>query len=189
MVTRDKEAKASGRFVLRIDAALHAALRRAADEESLSLNEYCARKLALPGQRVSGSTSGLVERAARMAGGALLGVAAFGSWARGDLADSSDVDLLIVFDESMPIHRRLYERWDEVPMRWGDHLIEPHFVHLPPKDESLSAVWAEVAVEGIVLFERELIVSRQLVQIRQKIASGTIVRRVVHGQRYWVEVA
>ncbi|MFN2441652.1 MAG: toxin-antitoxin system HicB family antitoxin [Thermoanaerobaculia bacterium] len=185
----DRKAAASGRFVLRIDAALHAALRRAADEEGLSLNEYCARKLALPGQRVNGPTSGLVERAARMAGGALLGVVAFGSWARGDLADSSDIDLLIVLDESVPIHRSLYQQWDEAPMRWGAHLIEPHFVHLPPEEENLSGVWAEVAVEGIVLFERELIVSRQLVRIRQQIASGTIVRRVVHGQHYWVEVA
>jgi hypothetical protein len=189
MVSRDRKATASGRFVLRIDAALHAALRRAADQEGLSLNEYCARKLALPGQRVSGPTSGLVERAATMAGGALLGVVAFGSWARGNLVDSSDIDILIVLDESVPIHRRLYEQWDEGPMRWGDHLIEPHFVHLPHEEKNLSGVWAEVAVEGIVLFERELIVSRQLVRIRQQIASGSIVRRVVHGQNYWVEVA
>jgi hypothetical protein len=89
----------------------------------------------------------------------------------------------------VPIDRRLYEQWDEAPMRWEDHLMEPHFVHLPLMEETLSGVWAEVAVEGIVMFERELIVSRQLVHIRQQIASGTIARRVVHGQHYWVEVA
>ncbi|MBW3670612.1 MAG: nucleotidyltransferase domain-containing protein [Acidobacteria bacterium] len=175
--------------MLRIDAALHASLREVASEAGMSLNEYCARKLALPGENVSGPASMVVERAARLAGPALLGVVAFGSWARGDLADSSDVDLLIVLDEEMPIHRRLYREWDSSPMRWGDHLIEPHFVYLPPDDGSLSGVWAEVAVEGIVLFERELIVSRRLVQIRRRIASGAMVRRSVHGQHYWVKVA
>jgi HEPN domain-containing protein len=63
---------------------------------------------------------------------------------------------------------------DEVRL---DQVVLPshrRLVPLPPKDESLSGVWAEVAVEGIVLFERELIVSRQLVRIRQKIAAGTI---------------
>ena len=185
----EKKATASGRFVLRIDPALHAALRGAAGEEGLSLNEYCTRKLALPGQRVDGPASGLVERAAATAGDALLGVVAFGSWARGNLADTSDMDVLIVLDESVPIHRSLYEPWDEEPMRWGDHPIEPHYVHLPSEEVALSGVWAEVAIEGIVLFERELVVSRRLVRIRQKIAAGSIVRRVVHGQHYWVEVA
>lgn len=189
MTRRENGAAASGKFVLRIDGALHEALRRAADEEGLSLNEYCARKLAMPGERVSEPASGVVERAARMAGRALLGVVAFGSWARGELADSSDIDLLIVVDESLPITRTLYEEWDALQLQWGGHLVEPHFVHLPPEADVLSGVWAEVAVEGIVLFERELVVSRRLVRIRQQIASGAIVRRVAHGQHYWVEVA
>ncbi len=189
MVDRDERTTASGKFVLRIDAALHAALRSAADQEGLSLNEYCARKLALPGERVIGPASDVVERAARTVGGALLGVVAFGSWARGNLADSSDIDLLIVVDEATPIHRTLYEDWDDSPLRWGGHLVEPHFVHLPSEENILSGVWAEVAVEGIVLFERELVVSRRLVQVRRQIAAGSIVRRRAHGQHYWVEVA
>jgi len=37
-----------GRFLLRISPGLHAALREAATAQGLSLNDYCARKLAAP---------------------------------------------------------------------------------------------------------------------------------------------
>ena len=42
----DKNLGCSGRFVLRIDPGLHGALRKAARAAGVSLNEYCARKLA-----------------------------------------------------------------------------------------------------------------------------------------------
>lgn len=179
----------SGRFVLRIDPGLHQTLREAAEVAGLSLNEYCARKLALPGENVTGVAAAVVQRAASLLGKSLVGVAAFGSWARGQLTESSDVDLLIILDEEIPIGRGLYRQWDVAPLSWDGHPVEPHFVHLPPPDAHLSSVWAEVAVDGVVLFERELVVSRRLVEIREKIAAGRIVRRTVHGQAYWVEAA
>ncbi|HUO84600.1 MAG TPA: toxin-antitoxin system HicB family antitoxin [Thermoanaerobaculia bacterium] len=186
----DRErAEPSGRFVLRIDKALHATLRSAAAAAGLSLNEYSARKLALPGENVTGPAPEAVRNAARVAGAALTGVAAFGSWARGELTESSDVDLLIVIDESRPIERGLYRAWDRTPLSWEGHSVEPHFVHPPQPGAPLSSVWAEVAVGGIVLFERDLLLSRQLVGIRERIASGQIVRRSIHGQPYWVEAA
>ncbi|HEX7705176.1 MAG TPA: nucleotidyltransferase domain-containing protein [Thermoanaerobaculia bacterium] len=183
------ETEPSGRFVLRIDAELHAALRTAAAAASLSLNEYVARKLATPGGNVSGAAPEAIANAARVASGALAGVAAFGSWTRGSLAESSDVDLLIVLDETRPIDRDLYRMWDEQPLTWEGHPVEPHFVHLPASGSAVSSVWAEVAVGGIVLFEREFAISRQLVAIRELIAAGRIVRRTIHGQPYWVEAA
>ncbi|MGH9457683.1 MAG: toxin-antitoxin system HicB family antitoxin [Thermoanaerobaculia bacterium] len=180
---------ASGRFVLRIDAGLHAALRRAATEAGMSLNEYCARKLSLPAGNVSGPAADAIAYAARVAGGALLGVAAFGSWARSELATSSDVDLLIVLDRERAIDRGLYREWDRASLSWDGHPVEPHFVHLPEAEAPVSSVWAEVAVGGVVLFEREFALSRQLVAIREKIAAGKIIRRTIHGQPYWVEAA
>jgi len=179
----------SGRFVLRIGPGLHAALRAAAIESELSLNEYCARKLAVPVANVSGPATSVVERAAELAGTSLVAVTAFGSWARGELTESSDVDLLIVLDHTTPISRGLYREWDRSPMSWDHHLVEPHFVHLPAPDAPVSSVWAEVAVDGVILFDRDLVVSRLLVRIRQDIAAGRIVRRVIHGQPYWVEAA
>ena len=79
---------ASGRFVLRIDPGLHAALRAAARESGVSLNDYCVRKLALPvGSLAATDPAGAaVARAAGLFGERLLGVVAYGSWARGGRA-------------------------------------------------------------------------------------------------------
>lgn len=178
---------ASGRFLLRIDSGLHAALREAAREAGLSLNQYCAAKLALPGRNISAEGVEVVRRAASLFGGSLVGVVAFGSWTRGQEAKTSDVDLMIVVDESVEIGRHLYRTWDEVPIHWDDHLVEAHFVHPPQSGERISAMWAEVATDGVVLFERGLTISMRLVEIREEIAAGRLVRRRVHGQPYWVE--
>lgn len=180
---------ASGRFVLRMDSALHTALRSAAAEAGLSLNEYCVRKLALPGGSVTNGSAEAVVAAARIAGTSLIGVVSFGSWARGELGEESDVDVLIVLAREIPIERTLYTRWDETPVCWEGHPVEPHFVHPPADGSPVAGVWAEVAVDGIILFERDYLVSRALVSLRQRIAAGEVVRRTLHGQHYWVEVA
>jgi hypothetical protein len=182
------EAESSGRFLIRIDPGLHSALRAAAREADLSLNEYCARKLALPAGSSAGAGVEAVQRASSLFGNGLIGVVVFGSWARGQEADTSDVDILIIVHDSVTIGRRLYHSWDETPLGWAGHSVEPHFVHLPPPDARISGMWAEVATDGIVLFERGLLVSKRLVAIRQEIADGRLVRRRVHGQPYWVEV-
>jgi len=182
---------ASGRFVLRISPGLHAALRRAAAAAGLSLNDYCARKLAAPlgdPTALAGATE-TVQRAAKLVGERLIGVAAFGSWARGEAGDRSDLDALVVVDRRVPLTRELYRTWDEGPITWGGRPVEPHFVHLPEPEETASGLWAEVALDGVVLFERGLRLSTRLARVRRDIAAGRLVRRVVHGQPYWTEVA
>src|SRR5262245_37380424 len=96
--TRRKARGETARFLLRIDASLHAGLREAARGAGLSLNEYCARRLAAPvgGPGAGPDASAVVASAAALFGTDLIGVVAFGSWSRGELADSSDVDLLVV---------------------------------------------------------------------------------------------
>jgi len=181
----------SGRFVLRISPGLHAALRAAAGDEDLSLNDYCARKLAAPVGRLAsfGGAMAAVERAAGLFAGDLIGVVAFGSWARDELADGSDIDLLVVLEEGTALTRELYRRWDEEPIEWGGRPVEPHFVRLPADDEPPGGIWPEVALDGIVLFERGLRLSAHLARVRRQIASGRLVRRFVHGQPYWAQVA
>ena len=179
----------SGRFLLRVDPKLHGALRAAAQESGLSLNEYCARKLATPGGNVAGPATAALGRAISIVEDALIGVVAFGSWARGELAEGSDVDLLMVVESRLAITRDLYRRWDAEPIRWASHDVEPHFVHLPDTEVRISGLWAEAAVDGIVLFEQGLLVSRTLVEIRGRIADGRLVRREALGQPYWVGAA
>lgn len=180
----------SGRFVLRIDPALHAALTEAAEAAGLSLNEYCARKLAAPGSDVTGAMVEVVTRSAVVAGAALQGLVAFGSWARGEMTTASDVDLLVVVDAGLPITRDLYRTWDREPtIQWEGHPVEPHFVHLPADPGGISGLWAEAALDGIVLFDRNLAIARWLGGVRRQIATGRMVRREAAGHRYWVEAA
>jgi hypothetical protein len=187
--TRPARRQPSGRFVLRIDPGLHARLRRAAREAGLSLNDYCARRLEEPPAKALPDALGLaVRRAVELFGEDLVGVAAFGSWTRGELRSGSDVDLLAVLEPRVRIDRRLYRRWDEQPIEWGGRVVECHFAHLPAPDAAPSGIWAEVAIDGIVLFERALRLSAQLVRVRHEIVSGRLVRKVAHGQPYWVRV-
>lgn len=183
-------ARASGRFVLRIDPALHEELRIAARDCGLSLNDYCARRLATPSAGCQiGDATGAVRRALRMFPNRLLGVVVFGSWARGEARPASDVDLLVVLEDAVSLTRDVYRMWDEAPMTWDGHPIEPHFVHPPRPNDVTGGVWAEAALDGLVLFERSMAVSRALAAVRHHILSGRLVRRLVHGQPYWAEVA
>jgi len=181
--------RASGRFVLRIEPGLHGLLQRAAKQAGLSLNEYCARKLAAPsGALELGPAATLVKLAAKRHGTDLVGVVAFGSWARGEAGPASDVDVLVVLEAAQPLTRGLYRAWDESPLYWREHPVEPHLVHLP-EPGAVGTVWAEAAIDGVVLFERGLRISQQLAVVRRDIAAGRLVRRTVHGQPYWSEVA
>ena len=181
----------SGRFVLRLDPGLHSVLRQAANARGVSLNEYCAAKLAAPtGEPFAfGGAAATVRRAAAMFGESLIGVLAFGSWARGELADTSDIDVLVVVGRDTAIARDLYRRWDEDAVTWDGRRVDPHFVHLPGTRRTPSGLWAEVAIDGVVLFERDLRLSSTLSAIRRSFAEGRLRRRFVHGQGYWTEEA
>ncbi len=180
----------SGRFLLRLPPGLHAALRHAARDQGASLNDYCARKLAAPlGDVTRDGGAEVVAGAAEVAGDHLVGVVAFGSWARGEASDRSDVDVLVVVDEALRLSRRLYAEWDERPVTIDGRAVDPHFVHLPPLLGPVAGIWAEVAIDGLVLFERHLAISKRLTGVRRLVADGRLARRVVHGQPYWIEEA
>jgi len=184
----DREVGCSGRFLLRIDPGLHAALRHAASASGQSLNEYCGRKLAAPVGELSAfaAAAAAVTRAAAVAGDALVGVVAFGSWARSELHDASDIDLLVVLDRSVELSRTLYRRWDEQPVVCDGRPVEPHFVTLLEPSAPAVGLWAEAAVEGIVLFARDHELQARLAAIRRDLIEGRVVRKRVHGQPYWV---
>jgi predicted nucleotidyltransferase len=155
-----------------------------------SLNEYCARKLAAPVSGVlSTAVSPVLERAVSIFGRELDGVIVFGSWARGEAGDGSDVDVLVVVAPSVAIRRGVYDRWDAEPVEVDSRVVQVHIVHLPDPDRSISALWAEVALDGIVAFEKDREVSRTLSKIRRRIAAGDLVRRIAGGQPYWTEAA
>ena len=187
MTSRSTGAK-SGRFLLRMPRQTHAMLEAAARASGLSLNAYCVRKLTGAGADglVDEPAAALVTRAAAVAGDAMVAVVLHGSWSRGDATPGSDVDLLVVVEPRVTPNRQWYREWDAHPAVWEGRAVDPHFVH-PPPEESLSGLWAEAAVDGTVLFDRDRRISTALTRIRRAIASGRFVRRVVHGQPYWTE--
>ncbi len=188
--TPGRRAGPSGRFVLRIEPGLHEALRTAARACDLSLNDYCARRLAAPASECGvADAAHALARAASLFGDVLVGIVAFGSWVRGEAGTTSDVDLLVVLETRVPLTRDLYRRWDETPVTWDGHRVEPHFVHLPDSRTVTGGAWAEAAIDGVVIFERRFSVSQRLAAVRRHVLSGRLVRRVVHGQPYWAEVA
>lgn len=180
---------ASGRFLLRVDPSLHAALRREAATHGLSLNAYCAQKLASPSGRSLEfpSASEAVRRVDEMFGNSLVGIAVFGSWARGEATEGSNVDVLIVVDKDFAITRSLYRDWDDGPLPSNELPVDPHIVHLPTNRTVPSALWAEVAVNGIVVFEHGLRLSRHLAAVRRFLADGQMRRQTVHGKGYWTD--
>jgi predicted nucleotidyltransferase len=157
----------------------------------MSLNECCARALDRFTQestveRLSGRAGAedWLRLAAEVADQGLIGVVLFGSAARGEAGLASDIDLLIVIDDPIDLNRSLYNRWDE---QCRDPAVNPHFVHLPAHVLDGGSLWFEVAIDGIVLYERGLRVSLYLRRIRQAIAEGLSERHVVYGHEYWVK--
>jgi predicted nucleotidyltransferase len=181
--------RASGRFVLRLDPGLHGLLRDEAQAAGLSLNDWCGRTLAAPGAGGLDAAPGVVLTIRSRLGSDLVGVILYGSFPRGTLTSGSDVDLLVVLEAGVPITRSLYREWEGAVPAWNGREIDLHFVHLSPPDDQVSGSWAEAAVGGIVLYDRELAISRRLIAIREHIAAGGLVRRMSQGQPYWIHEA
>jgi hypothetical protein len=175
----------SGRFLLRIAPALHARLADAARACGLSLNEYCARSLARGEATSPGPWDGAVARVVAQLGPRLVGVAVFGSFSRGEAGPGSDVDLLVVTAAEVAIERALYGRWDAADLRVAGHVVAPHYARLPSAADPVTGFWAEVALDGAVIYDPELTLSRTLARIRRAILAGDPVRRTAGGRSWW----
>jgi hypothetical protein len=179
-------ANPSGRFVLRTPPALHGALRRAARRAGLSLNAYCVRHLGTPAAERISDPPAVVVWARHEFGDALHGVVVYGSWARGEATGESDVDVLVVLNASAVLTRDMYRTCDATSLSWDGHPVQVQIVRMPDADhEAGGGLWPEIALDGIVMFERDDALSRRLVTIRRAIADGRLVRRTAHGQPYW----
>lgn len=178
--------KLSGKFVLRLDPILHELLQQWAHQQSLSLNQICVERLSGSVGRNNPEFQSALLRALyeawKIHGEKLEGLVLFGSWARGEQREGSDIDLLVVLQEGVSIKRDLYRKWDVVEATG----VEPSIVALPAVKSPPSSLWAEVSIDGILLFEKTQKVRDYLVKVRQAIANGTLRRARTHGQNYWV---
>ena len=175
------------RALLRLPADLHARLTASARNDGLSFNEYCVRQLTAPPLAAdnTGPRTKVVTQGLSQFGGHLLGAIVMGSWARGDSAAASDIDVLLVLSHDTPLNRNLYRRWDETPQTIDGRAVDVHFVHLPDAGAPPTTVWCEAAVDGQVWYDRHGSVGARLAEVRRAIANGQVVRTFVHGQPYW----
>jgi predicted nucleotidyltransferase len=127
-----------------------------------------------------------LEQVQRLLGESLSGILLFGSAARGERRDSSDIDLMIVVRSDLPLTRALYERWDQGIEGVTSSRLSPHFVHLPDDEEEGGGLWYEAAVDGVVLFDREGRISRFLRTVRGSMAEGKLQRKSAYGHPYWI---
>lgn len=175
----------SGKFVLRIPEKFHAFLQKGAASKYISLNQHCMdRLLGGMGVRNPQFESALIDslfEALQIHGDDLEGVVLFGSWARGEQREGSDIDLLVVLREGKVIKRELYRKWEK-----NEGSVEPAIVALPSLNQAFTGLWAEISIDGIILFERDQKIRQTLRKVRQAIADGMLRRERAHGQNYWV---
>ena len=175
------------RVLLRLPVDVHRNLATAAAAEGLSFNEFCVRRLRAPVQPGDTSVvrSLVIDGARAVVGDHLLGVVVLGSWARGQAAADSDIDVLIVIDPDVPLTRDIYRAWDRMPLSYNERAIDAHFVHPSVDGTSPTSLWCEAAVDGVVWYDRDGGLTTRLAEVRRAIAEGRVVRGSVHGQPYW----
>jgi hypothetical protein len=191
----------SGKFVIRMSGALHGRLKNEAMQTGQSLNQLCVAKLqedgqhcASPGDAAAQASlipTDFLDKIVRRWHGDIVGLILFGSAARGDATEDSDIDLLLVMRPEVKIARGLYRLWDEFcrehtgAQDYGG--ISPHFVSLPGSVREAGGLWYEAALDGIALWELDRQVSRFLGSVREAMGQGKIQRRMLHGSPYWIK--
>ncbi len=116
-----------------------------------------------------------------------IAIVLFGSEARGQATETSDVDLLVVFPEGTPITRGLYSKVEEIePRPAAGREINPHLVALPASPDDAGSLWFEVALEGQTLWAADDRVAQFLRAVREAIAVGRVRKSTTHGHAYWI---
>lgn len=119
----------------------------------------------------------------------LLGVALFGSAARGDLTTSSDIDLVIVLrNNRYPMRKRVQEFWEnigeDITLIGYSFILSPliytleEFQHICPFFLGF--------LEGLeILFEKDYSFSKLMQKLQEYLKSGKIKPRKLSGRLYW----
>lgn len=182
----------SGKFVLRVTPETHRRLSDRALNEGVSLNALCVRLLdaGLAAQRLEPrwrkEIKAILPMLKKRFQKSLLGVALFGSQVAKEATEISDVDVLIVLDQSTLINRSLYRRWeDKVDFKTSIE-ISPHFVHLPSNKSEFTGFWFEIALNHEILYQKQGCLDKTLRQVKRVIDEGQVVREWCSGHPYWV---
>lgn len=189
-------------MILRIPPSLHQRLKGEARAADVSLNTHCrallsrrtrsalapgtARSMALAGgpSRPTAALQDLAARVLEAWAGDIEGLVLFGSYARGRETAVSDIDVLVALGRNVTLDRDTYARWH--PQEFDGHEVAPLLAQVPDDGGRIGGLWFEAALDGIVLFDRDLRLSRFLARVRDLVASGRVKRMTTHGHPYWV---
>jgi predicted nucleotidyltransferase len=113
----------------------------------------------------------------------------FGSVARGEARESSDIDLLVIAHElpAIPAERRrpFLRDWDRVRSAKGFSYVEWNLVMKSPDEARYhSPLYLDIVEDGILLLDREGFFERVLTEMRERMrALGS--RRIFLGDGTW----
>lgn len=182
----------SGRFVLRIPSELHKKLTDISTRQNASLNQICI--LLLNKGLAAAETKPddfikfdpVIEKLKSRFKDKLIGVALFGSQVKGEATASSDIDMLVVLDDSVSLNRALYSWWDS-EMVWNDGELNPHFILYPKDIQCVGGLWFEVALSGKIIYQKDIIIDQLFSKLKKFVADGGARRYISNGHPYWIK--
>lgn len=187
--------KFSGKFVLRLPPDLHQILVKKSHQMEKSLNQVCLDLLSQKNFVDTHPAQASIwhhvyehtfEPLKKNFGKKLLGIVGFGSYAKGQQTESSDIDLLIILDASIPLTRSLYRWWD-THVHWiSSTELNAHFIHLPRHIQNATGIWFEVAQNHHMLYQQKSKVAPFFKKAIGAIQKGQLRQYWSHGHPYWV---
>ena len=176
------------KFLLRLPSALHERFTNKAKLDGTSLNSMYVKAIEHSLYKTSDSSrfSEVMEALILIYGPSLISVVLFGSQARGTARTSSDIDLLLVFNEKTSISRSLYSLWDKKFSLKKFSNVSIHCVHRMKTLEQPGSLWLEIAIDGIILKDDDGRTTHRISRLRRVIAEGKFIRKEVHGHGYWI---
>jgi predicted nucleotidyltransferase len=183
----------NSKLLIRLPASLHRELKARAAISQKTLNEFCLEGLRSNLSPSAAAISTIAEETAVILRSSLArkleAILLFGSRAREDAWQGSDTDLLLCLPRGTQLNRDLYREWDALVDQSGGRMApstSPHFAVLPDSVDQAGGLWFEVAIDGIMLWDRRFEVSRFLGQVRRFLLAGKAVRKATYGVPYWV---
>jgi predicted nucleotidyltransferase len=172
-------------FLVRLPLNIYEMAKVDADSRNISLNAFSKQAISA-GLSFPESFIQIQSLLRSLYPEQVVSILIFGSTARGDAFESSDVDVLLVLDSKIPIDRDLYTRIDKIKLNGKE--VSVSIVHLPIDVKNVGSLWLEVALDGIVLYDPDLKVSQFLTLVRQYILSGSVERKSSYGVPYWTHI-